>query len=112
VNPSSHEENGALWLKSDRISSDGSSDAGDREPPGSEISSPVREASNRVEDLLSSLASDVRYVKKERDLSLLRELKDFKAPANEIDNELKETYERLILPEPKKLSIVPRQSEE
>jgi hypothetical protein len=112
VNPSSHEENGALWLKNDRISSDGSSDARDREPPGSEISSPVREATHLYEDLLSSLASDVRYVKKERDLSLLRELKDFKAPANEIDNELKETYERLILPEPKKLSIVPRQSEE
>jgi hypothetical protein len=108
----SPEETGTPWVKTDRIPSDGFPEAGDRVSFGSEISSPVRGVSRRDEDLLNSLASDVRYVKKERDLSLLRELKDFKAPANEIDNELKETYERLILPEPKKISIAPRQSEE
>jgi hypothetical protein len=37
-------------------------------------------------------------VKKERNLSLLRELKDFKVPATSIEDELKETYEMLKLP--------------
>ncbi len=36
-------------------------------------------------DLLSSLAAEVRTVRKEKDLSLLRDLKDFKAPAAEIE---------------------------
>jgi hypothetical protein len=47
------------------------------------------------EDLLSSIASDVKTVKKEADLSLLRELKDFKAPAAEIEDELKSMYEKI-----------------
>ena len=47
------------------------------------------------EDLLSSIASDVKTVKKEKDVSLLRELKDFKAPADEIENELKEMFGRM-----------------
>ncbi len=46
-------------------------------------------------DLLSSLASDVKHVKVEKNLSLLRELKDFKAPATEIDTELSEVYTRM-----------------
>ncbi|MDP3564503.1 MAG: hypothetical protein Q8R70_08435 [Methanoregula sp.] len=46
-------------------------------------------------DLLSSLASDVKHVKKEKNISLLRELKDFKAPATEIDSELSEVYTRM-----------------
>jgi hypothetical protein len=46
-------------------------------------------------DLLSSLASDVKHVKKEKNISLLRELKDFKAPATEIDSELNEVYTRM-----------------
>jgi hypothetical protein len=46
-------------------------------------------------DLLSSLASDVKHVKVEKNLSLLRELKDFKAPATEIDAELSEVYTRM-----------------
>ena len=49
------------------------------------------------EDLLSSLASDVKHVKKEQDLSLLRELKDFRAPAAEIEKELGGMYERMNL---------------
>ena len=46
-------------------------------------------------DLLSSLAADVKHVTKEKDLSLLRELKDFKAPAKEIENELDDMYARM-----------------
>jgi hypothetical protein len=47
------------------------------------------------EDLLSSIASDVKTVKKEKDVSLLRELKDFKAPADEIEHELKDMFDRM-----------------
>jgi len=47
------------------------------------------------DDLLSSIAADVKHVKKESDLSLLRELKDFKAPADEIAEELTAMYERI-----------------
>ncbi|MDD4138086.1 MAG: hypothetical protein PHT99_09390, partial [Methanoregula sp.] len=47
------------------------------------------------EDLLSSIASDVKHVKKEMDVSLLRELKDFRAPAAEIDSELTTLYQKL-----------------
>jgi hypothetical protein len=47
------------------------------------------------EDLLSSIASDVKHVKKEKDLSLLRDLKDFKAPASDIEDELSGVYEKL-----------------
>jgi hypothetical protein len=48
--------------------------------------------SSTDDDMLSSLASDVKHVKKEKDLSLMRELKDFKAPAAEIENELNDIY--------------------
>ena len=47
------------------------------------------------DDLLSSIASDVKHVKKEADLSLLRELKDFKAPAEEIADELTAVFEKI-----------------
>ena len=47
------------------------------------------------EDLLSSIASDVKHTKKEKDISLLRELKDFKAPAEEIEQELILVSERI-----------------
>ena len=46
-------------------------------------------------DLLSSLASDVKQVKVEKNLSLLRELKDFKAPASEVESELSDMYTRM-----------------
>ena len=46
-------------------------------------------------DLLSSLASDVKHVKVEKNISLLRELKDFKAPASEIENELNDMYTKM-----------------
>jgi|WetSurMetagenome_2_1015567.scaffolds.fasta_scaffold00605_10 hypothetical protein len=47
------------------------------------------------DDMLSSLASDVKHVKKDKDVSLLRELKDFRAPAGEIEEELSGMYERM-----------------
>ncbi|MCK9632722.1 MAG: hypothetical protein M0R30_13910 [Methanoregula sp.] len=47
------------------------------------------------EDLLSSIASDVKTHKKEADISLLRELKDFKAPAMDIEDELKGMYQKI-----------------
>jgi len=47
------------------------------------------------EDLLSSIASDVKTVTKEKDLSLLRELKDFKAPASEIEDELNDMFQKM-----------------
>jgi hypothetical protein len=52
-------------------------------------------ASGRDADMLSSLASDIKHVKKELDLSLLRDLKDFKAPASEIESELKDLYDQI-----------------
>jgi hypothetical protein len=47
------------------------------------------------EDLLSSIASDVKHVKTDKDVSLLRELKDFKAPASEIEDELQTMYQKI-----------------
>lgn len=52
-------------------------------------------ATGSDEDLLSSIASDVKTVKKEKDLSLLRELKDFKAPAIEIESELTDMFQKM-----------------
>jgi hypothetical protein len=46
-------------------------------------------------DLLSSLADGIKHVEKKVDLSLLRELKDFKAPSSDIEKELGDMYARL-----------------
>ncbi len=51
------------------------------------------------EDLLSSIASDVKHTKKDVDVSLVRDLKDFRAPASEIEEELGGMYERMNLAE-------------
>ncbi|HET6580278.1 MAG TPA: hypothetical protein VFG36_00200, partial [Methanoregula sp.] len=91
----------ALPVKTDWIPSDAPRDtgsAGEQSTSRSDISSFAKGASGSDDDLLSSLASDVKHVKKERNLSLLRELKDFKVPATSIEDELKETYEMLKLP--------------
>jgi hypothetical protein len=48
------------------------------------------------EDMLSSLASEIKHVKKEKDISLLRELKDFKAPATDLEKELQDMTEHLL----------------
>ena len=50
-------------------------------------------ASSSDADMLSSLASDVKHVAKEQNLSLLRDLKDFKAPASEIETELQYVHD-------------------
>jgi hypothetical protein len=63
--------------------------------------------SSSDEDMLSSLASDVKHVKKEQDVSLLRELKDFRAPANEIEQELSGVYERMSSTEKNKKKAPP-----
>ena len=47
------------------------------------------------DDMLSSLATEIKHVKKEKDVSLLRELKDFKAPATDIEKEFSEVSEQL-----------------
>jgi hypothetical protein len=47
------------------------------------------------EDLLSSISADVKHVEKKDDISLLRELKDFKAPASDIESELSDMYAKL-----------------
>jgi len=52
-------------------------------------------ATTSDEDMLSSLAAEVKHVKKEKDLSLLRELKDFKASATEIEDELQGVYQQI-----------------
>ena len=52
-------------------------------------------ASSSDADMLSSLASDVKYVPKEQNLSLLRDLKDFKAPASEIESELQYVHDMI-----------------
>lgn len=59
------------------------------------------------EDLLSSIASDVKHTTKEKDLSLLRELKDFKAPANEIEKELTDMYQKMSTVQKPKDKIPP-----
>lgn len=46
-------------------------------------------------DLLSSLASEVKQVKKEKNLALLRDLADFKAPGEEIESELTDVFTRM-----------------
>ena len=84
-------------VKTAWISSDAPKDAGEQ---GDQISTQADMASfasgaSGDEDLLSSIASDVKHVKKEKDVSLLRELKDFKAPAGEIEQELTGMFERL-----------------
>ncbi len=47
------------------------------------------------DDLLSSLATEIKTVKIEQNLSLLRDLKDFKAPATDIENELQAMSDQL-----------------
>lgn len=49
-------------------------------------------ASGGDDDMLSSLAADIKTVKKELDISLLRELKDFRAPGKAIETELTDLY--------------------
>ncbi len=52
-------------------------------------------ASGGDDDMLSSLAAGIKSVKKEQDLSLLRDLKDFRAPGTKIETELTELFTTL-----------------
>ena len=61
----------------------------------SDMASFASGAGGTDEDILSSITSDVKTVKKEEDLSLLRELKDFKAPASQIEDELKGMFDQI-----------------
>ena len=47
------------------------------------------------DDLLSSLATEIKTVKIEQNLSLLRDLKDFRAPATDIENGLQAMSDKL-----------------
>jgi hypothetical protein len=64
-------------------------------------------ASGSDEDLLSSISSDVKRTVKEKDTSLLRELKDFKAPANEIEKELSDMFQKMSSVQKPKEKIPP-----
>ena len=47
------------------------------------------------DDLLSSLASEIKTVKIDQNISLLRDLKEFRAPAADIENELQAMSDKL-----------------
>jgi hypothetical protein len=85
-------------VKTAWIPSDAPKDMGQTEDQigvQSDMASFAGGASGTDEDLLSSIASDVKTVKKDKDVSLLRELKDFKAPAVEIETELTGLYQKM-----------------
>ncbi|MCK9581229.1 MAG: hypothetical protein M0Q92_12400 [Methanoregula sp.] len=79
----------ASWIPSDAPGED------DLNSMQSDMASFAGGSGGTDEDLLSSIASDVKRTVKERDLSLLRELKDFKAPAEDIETELTDLYQRM-----------------
>jgi hypothetical protein len=83
----------ANWIASDAPK--GADLAEDQISTQDDMSSFAGGASGTDADMLSSLASDVKHVTKEKNTSLLRDLKDFKAPATEIENELKDMYDRM-----------------
>ena len=82
-------------IKTDWIQSDAPKEGGDDVSTHADMAAFSAGATGTDEDLLSSIASDVKHTKKEKDVSLLRELKDFKAPAEEIEQELTQMYQRL-----------------
>jgi hypothetical protein len=97
VSPSAAESQKTA-VKPDWIASDAPKGA---DLPGNQVSkdkdmaSFAGGASSSDADMLSSLASDVKYVAKEQNLSLLRDLKDFKAPASEIESELQYVHDMM-----------------
>ncbi len=85
-------------VKPDWIASDAPKGAdlpGNQVSTDTDMASFAGGASGSDADMLSSLASDVKYVAKEQNLSLLRDLKDFKAPASEIETELQYVHDRM-----------------
>ena len=83
----------ADWIASDAPK--GADLPGDQVSSDKDMAAFAGGASGSDADMLSSLASDVKYVAKEQNLSLLRDLKDFKAPASEIESELQYVHDRM-----------------
>jgi cell division protein FtsB len=57
--------------------------------------------------IISSLADALKTTKKVKDISLLRELKDFSAPAKDIEKELSDLYQGLDMISERKNKIKP-----
>ena len=88
----------AATVKADWVASDAPKGAdlpGDEVSTQDDMSSFAGGASGSDADLLSSLASDVKQVTKEKNTSLLRDLIEFKAPATDIENELNDIQEMM-----------------
>jgi hypothetical protein len=104
-------ESPATPVKADWIASDAPKGAdlpGDETSTRDEMSSFAGGPSGSDADMLSSLAADVKHVTKEKNTSLLRDLKDFKAPATDIENELNDIHEMMkAVPNPRKKAIQP-----
>ncbi|MDD1698168.1 MAG: hypothetical protein LUQ36_07375, partial [Methanoregula sp.] len=91
-------ESPAATVKADWVASDAPKGAdlpGDEVSTQDDMSSFAGGASGSDADLLSSLASDVKQVTKEKNTSLLRDLIEFKAPATDIENELNDIHEMM-----------------
>jgi hypothetical protein len=91
-------ESPAATVKADWVASDAPEGAdlpGDEVSTQDDMSSFAGGASGSDADLLSSLASDVKQVTKEKNTSLLRDLIEFKAPATDIENELNDIAEMM-----------------
>jgi hypothetical protein len=88
----------AATVKADWVASDAPKGAdlpGDEVSTQDDMSSFAGGAAGSDADLLSSLASDVKQVTKEKNTSLLRDLIEFKAPATDIENELNDIHEMM-----------------
>ena len=81
------------WIPSDAPK--GADSPEDQTSAQSDMASFAGGVTGADEDLLSSISSDVKHVTKKKDLSLLRELKDFKAPASDIESELSDMFTKL-----------------
>jgi hypothetical protein len=103
--------NPATTVKTDWVASDapkGADLTGDEISTQDDMSAFAGGVTGSDADLLSSLASDVKHVTKEKNTSLLRDLKDFKAPATDIENELNDIHETMkAMSGPKKKAIQP-----
>ena len=59
------------------------------------------------DEMVRSLASDAKTTKKAKDASLLRDLRDFNAPATDIEGELNEIFSELNASADKKTKTKP-----
>lgn len=110
ISSSSSPPDPATTIKTDWIASDAPKDAditGNQISRQAEMASFAGGASGSDEDMLSSLASDVKHVKKEANTSLIRDLKDFNAPATDIETELKDVYEKIMAATGPKKKVIP-----